>query len=214
MTVKELHIGIDVGLQGIRSEINDGLLPEEKDFLLNKSRNEFIYEKLDRNTNTRNLKHHNSKIRITDLERLSTAKNITTFKKEENIFCGILPSNYLENIIIEAETYCKSNVICKNNNIDNSNLETSKLFYSVYKIDSSINQFKDFKLSVFKDNNEIVLFNLADYNKFLNGFNEEEEVFYLIEYILDIVNSNTDYEVYYETFNDLFFQNSFIIVSK
>lgn len=209
MTVKEMHIGIDIGLQNIRSNLFDTLLPEEKDWILNEVTLDFISLRYDKNSNPAGLRFEDNKKRLNDIQKLITPlSGVSFYRLNDECSFALLPANYYEDINIEVGTLN----LCKNNN---DATEKVYKYYTIIPFANSRNTlYLNFKIIANNLINPLYdINNFSDYKSSLKG---EEERFYIIRNILDYVNSNTTLtkvQVYWEYFNEVYYPNSFIFVS-
>ena len=74
MTVKEMHIGIDMILQKVNSNVISSFEPEEKDWVLNEEVNRFIKQRLSILSNEKRLGFQDTQKRVDDLKNLITSK--------------------------------------------------------------------------------------------------------------------------------------------
>ena len=81
MTVAEMHIAINQGVQKIASHQVDVLLPQEIDFELNKAQDKFVKGRYNQFGNKYSKGFEQSQKRIDDLRRLITEESITTTYK-------------------------------------------------------------------------------------------------------------------------------------
>tara|TARA_R110000787_G_scaffold50721_5_gene120618 strand:+ start:14493 stop:15722 length:1230 start_codon:yes stop_codon:yes gene_type:complete len=98
MTVSEMHIAVNQGVQKIASHQVDVLLPQEIDFELNKAQDKFVKGRYNQFGNKYSKGFEQSQKRIDDLRRLITEESITTTYKgqvDHNVFIDsiVLPED-------------------------------------------------------------------------------------------------------------------------
>lgn len=70
MTVQDLHIAIDLELNKVNSNLYDIILPQEKDYFLNRAQERFIKQRYSPRSNAKQLGFEMSQKRIDDLRKL------------------------------------------------------------------------------------------------------------------------------------------------
>jgi hypothetical protein len=70
MTVQDLHIAIDLELNKVNSNLYDIILPQEKDYFLNRAQERFIKQRYSSRSNSKQLGFEMSQKRIDDLKNL------------------------------------------------------------------------------------------------------------------------------------------------
>ena len=98
MTVPEMHIAVNQGVQKIASHQVDVLLPQEIDFELNKAQDKFVKGRYNQFGNKYSKGFEQSQKRIDDLRRLITEETIDTVYKgqiDHNVFVDsiVLPED-------------------------------------------------------------------------------------------------------------------------
>jgi hypothetical protein len=89
MTIQEMHIGVQQGIQKISSHQVDIFLPQEMDLAINKNINKFVSQRYGKQSNTKQKGFEESQKRIDDLRTLVVEySDNTTFKSQigENAF--------------------------------------------------------------------------------------------------------------------------------
>jgi hypothetical protein len=204
-TVKEVHIAIDTELQQLSSNRKQTFHPEQYDMIINTSILKYIDDKISPKTNTKQEGFEDTQIRLDELKALKRNISLRCYNDSINKKYIILPSNYLH--LIENDCEITSHYNKRNLNISN-NTETKY----VYKINFS------------NDNNTIPndtlykscviyspgLFTIS-YNKSIYS---KLGKFEIINYFLDVLNKQYNFDVYWEWYNNIYEANRFIIVSN
>lgn len=215
MTVQEIHIEIDLGLQNINSNKREKFLPEEKDWLFNLATRRFISQRINPKSNSKGEGFQSNIKRYQDLDPLLVSGSIPLYYLDDNTCYGILPQNCHE--IIEESgirpLLARTDCGLRFNDFSLSNITRSVcpvLFPQTTQINgNTLNAFKGFKILM--DNT--VIYDTGNYPALVNGLVDADLYFTIIDQILREVNKRTDVEVRWEQFNDNRFDGSLIFVS-
>ena len=201
-TVKELHIAIDQELQYIDSNRKDSIKPEQKDWVLNSALIQLIKNKINPNSNVKQIGFEENLKRYDDLAALKSGLIFKdTYVDSKGKYC-ILPSDYL-NII-------SSNAVIINdcNHIIN-NVGTSTLLHMTKAVFKPIsgNTISDFKLY----HNGILIY---DYTTFGYTLNNYQSKYIIVRDVLDKFKSYGNFDVYWERYDNVYEPDTFIFISK
>jgi len=211
MNVNQMHLAIQQGVDKINSLQADMLLPQEIDIELNKSMIRFINSKYGKN-NIYRKGFEESQKRIDDLRSLVTEHASPVIFKEQynnNIWVDQfkLPTNYLYLVNQRSEIFI--------NNCE-------RIQYTIN--DAAEADYFVLPLSSLHNGTELadVLVAVADTNDSNTGFatlasgwsfnNYPEDISHFVDYLLDNSNWGPGVSIYWETYYDLHFPNSFIVL--
>ena len=157
MTVKEMHIGIDVGIQKLNSNVFRNLEPQEKDWLLNEAVYKFINNRISNKTNAIQQGYQSIQKRYDDIESLLTKKTLTAYKIDAKTVFGFLPYNYfhLDSDLSNVAFNCVS-IVGKYTEVAETSYQTQIEFVK----DTNVPAYSDFKIEYTDSNNVVInLFN-------------------------------------------------------
>lgn len=215
MTVKEIHIEIDLGLQNINSNQREKLFPEEKDWLFNLATRRFISQRTNPKSNPKGEGFQSTLKRYQDLDALLVSSSIPLYYLDDNTCYGILPQNCHEVIEESGIRPLLARTDCGLRFADFSltNLNRSVcpvLFPQTTQVNgNTLNAFKGFKILM--DNT--VIYDTGNYPALVNGLVDADLYFTIIDQILREVNKRTDIEVRWEQFNENRWDGSLIFIS-
>lgn len=108
MTIQEAHIALDIEVQKINSNAYANFLPEEKDYFLNKSQDQFIRTKFDHLSNRKQKGYDENQVRIDDLRAiLQKPVFIQAFAQSaRGRRTAALPGDYMFRVALEARIDC------------------------------------------------------------------------------------------------------------
>lgn len=206
MGIQRLHSKFDTLFNGVNSKNYLSYTPEEKDLLLYKTAFTLIEE-------FRQIRKNN--ISGND-DNFSNQEFISLFRKEKKlncfnknsttVFCQ-LPIDFLslENVICTAVYDCGKK-LTKSKNI--------KLYKTIVPLGSFYNE-RDFSFEIKDNANTIYSSRSVKGLNFYQNLNSEHEnyVAYAIQPLLDEL-AVSSYEVYYENYEDTFYENSLIFISS
>lgn len=115
MTAQEMHIEIDLDLQKLNSSINKNLLPQEKDWFLNREVTKFINQRLDKHSNRKQTGFAETSKRVDDLRELVRVQTLVVNKNDRGESYAAFPSNYLR--YIRFDDYLKKECTNSTKNI-------------------------------------------------------------------------------------------------
>lgn len=93
-----MHIELDLELQKLNSGITKNLLPQEKDWFLNKEVNKYINQKIDKHSNRKQTGFAETMKRVDDLRELVRVETKIVETNNRGESCITFPSNYLHYI--------------------------------------------------------------------------------------------------------------------
>jgi len=208
MTAKEMHIGVEQGLQRHNSYVFDDFLPEEIDLVLNKVTKRFIDDKFRKDNVSKGFQPNQGN--LDDIQFLIEKDvKLPAFLDFTNdkAYC-VLPSNYLYLI----NNRSKINDNCKLVNF--TEVEPFTENYLVYTLKNSENEenpYDEFKI-IF---NGVTIF---DIDKYLisQGLSVNEEKFVIKNLVIDEIRNNLPTGVigiYWERYRNSYYPDSFIVVT-
>lgn len=209
MTVKELHVNFDIAAQEVNSNRFDEVTSEEKDILLNNAMLKFINDTLENTTNPIKEGYQDTIKRYDELEALYENMELQVYNIDDRKQFVFLPPDYLHYDFSESKVF---------NNCNQNNLIELQDDYYIYTL-----EFEDFVENIAEDfkfeYNSTTYFNVADYPEIANNIYGNEIKFILIKSIIDnlqyfLKNKDNAVYMYWEKFNNKFYKNSFIFVSK
>lgn len=196
MTIQEMHIGIDLHLQKVNSDYVDGISPEEKDWFINEGHTKFIFNRINPVSNDKRQGLQTNQKRFDDLRVLITPyDSIAYIKDNESNFIN-LPPNYLYLLNDRSEV----DMIC-------NRAFPTPITITEYYISFNLDHIAIADLNKLIINRNITtIFDAQDFN--LN-FSDDAERFIIYNIILEELRKT--YTVYWEKFETINNQNSFII---
>lgn len=204
-TVKEYHIGIDLGLQDINSERKANIKPEDKDWILNEVALQYINSRVNPKSNPKGEGFEETQKRLDDLSPLKRTGVLRLYKDGiiNNCMYGYLPKDYY--MMINS----RSRIQYDCNGVTTTSLTYTRNICVVpfAKDTSTVPYYSNFRLTY----NGNALFSITNYN-ISNALNKEESRFMYILLVLEEINKRTDLEVYWENYGSAYYQNSFIFV--
>jgi hypothetical protein len=207
MTTQELHIGIDLELQSVNRQNKKGLLPQEKDWFLNREVLNYINNLSDNSSKKPNFQ--NTIKNLEDIEELVVVSSIKEVKGGK----VILPSNSFR--LISATAYCSDDC--------NVPVILSNKTKHITRFNVTINQnnLNTFQININSNTGVQTVFTLNDLPlNYINAseFNRQQ---FLLNKALQIKLKkkfneilNDDVELYFNKYEQSFNDNSFILVSN
>lgn len=190
-TVKEMHIGIDLLLQKINSNVLDDFEDQEKDWILNEEVIRFIKQRIDPRSNDKKLGFEASQKRFDDLKPLITPASIPCYVRDSNSVFGYLPPDYLT--LINDRTTTKN--LCGSSFSTTATTSVSKSIACI-PIKDDVGLYAFFKIKI----NGTLVFNITDYiTGGLASVDSKFELFYLVQRILTQQGFVCKYGSYYGT---------------
>lgn len=213
MLVQEMHIGLDVGVQKLNTDILDNIVPEQKDWVLNEAMLRFIKNRVNPKSNPKQEGFEHNVKRIEDLEDLYEQINLPVFIEDTEKQYAVLPSDYF--LLIEGE----SSVVYNCNNVNKNIGSINELSCIVpFTDNSTATPFEGFRVTQLQGTIQTILFDINNYqfvSNVANGIlNSVEEKFYIVHHVLEIINRNTNIEVYWEVYKNVYSPNSFIFITN
>jgi len=213
MLVREMHIGIDIGVQKMNSEKLEDLRAEEKDWVLNEAQLRFIKNRTNRKSNQKKDGFEDTIKRYEDIEELIESVSLPVYIKDSETMFSILPYNHF--LLVDSF----SDIIYNCNDVIKTEIDIIKKISIVKFKEDTVKKFKEYKLSYNDGTNLTDIFNMQDYSftensPTGNGLIDNEERFYIVAHILEVVNRLNDLEVYWENYNGKYYPNSFIFTTN
>lgn len=199
-TVKEVHIGIELGLQQLNSNRKQALLPEYYDYTINTVLLDYVNEKIDAKANKNLEGFEDSQKRVDELRELKRKRTLNFIVDTAKRSYIILPSNYYR--LIPG-----SNVNLHYNKRLLNTTESNIINY-VTTMNFASNNF-----SAFTNFNTVVCTingNAFSFTKSLTNINSRFEV---VNAILSYFRNFTGFDIYWEYYNDSYYKDKFIVVS-
>lgn len=211
VSVQELHIGIDQGLQHVDSNRKSSLQQEEKDWILNESILEYIYTRLNPKSNPKQEGFEDTQKRYDDLEVLKKDVTLKCYvdTQHENTVYAMLPVDYLHRTKdVSLVLYDCNGLTFPAQSQDNP----SSVIIEFPKDSGTAPYYVGFSISF----NGTTIFDINDYN--LGSLNNIQSRYMIILLALEELNKRTDMEFYWENYGELsgsaYKKDSFIIVHK
>lgn len=203
-TVTEMHIALDLGLQHINSNRKQSISVDHKDMALNYAVLQFIETRTSPKSNRKGEGLEETFKRYEDLEELKRTYKSKVNVSDNNSFI-IFPSDYYKFISAGA------NVKFSKFDLPTPHIDTTIVYHTLlFSDDSSANQtYENFKLT--KDGNTI--FDATSY-KGLPDLYGADSKFMIINLVLEEINKLNDVDIYWESWNNVYKKDSFIIISK
>lgn len=205
MTVQEMHIGIDLLLQKVNSNIISNVKSEEKDVLLNNEVLRYINQRINpKNPESKGIKFQGTSKRYEDLKALIEPYSSSTYVRDNKSVFIYLPSNCLH--IINDRSITKN--LCGLAYAPTTTTEV--IYYTTLKLPliSAVNNYLGFTIIV----DGITIFDITNYPQFAS-ITSDKQRFQLIDFILEALKDK-GYEAKYENYLDMFSLESIIIKSN
>jgi len=155
MTTQEMHIEIDLDLQKINSQNTKNLLPQEKDWFLNREVINYLISKTTPSSNVKQLGFEDTAKRVEDIKDFIRVKNIPIETNNRGEKFIVLPSNYFGYIRFDAYSYRN----CSNINIAAVNATS---YRSTFKIELPATELTAYKIEVVTPTGTKTLFDLSN----------------------------------------------------
>ncbi len=208
MTVREMHIGIDIGLQQLKSEVFDGLLPEEKDWVLNEAQLRFIDDQSKPISNPMRRGVQSTQTRTDNISELISTATLSPYVRDTKSVFGILPVDYF-NLIND-----RSNVI---NNCRKAFTSYTTQVVNYCELDWLFEtQIAAAGGSILNTItlNSIVIFNRTNYSSELNTKPQEERDLIFRNLIIAAMNTVSNVSAYWESYLDVYAKGKIIIIDN
>ena len=210
-TVKEMHLAIDMGLQHINSNRKQSIPPEWKDMALNYAVLQFIENRTSAKSNRKQEGLEDTQKRYDDLKDLKSANKVPTYKSDNyNRVFSILPSDYYKLISLGGKVkYSKFNLL-KESVTDH--IYCRFLPFPDNNIDGE--SYRNFSIAYVSNHQKLnTLFNINNYPNVPKLFSRDSK-FVLVNLVLETINSNPDYNIYWEQWNNIYKKDTFIIITN
>ena len=215
MTTIEVHSLVKLYIDRFDGNYRGDIQPEFLDILLQSS----VYELLDRHTNRetdfKKKGLQEGQKRLDDIEELTENVVLPTYIGNPDHFNKyvyvIMPTDYYS-LYSDYSTIgyaCKD--IVTGATTSNTTIKTAEVDFK--KDTSAVDLYKDFKLEINDGTTWTTLFQLSDYDYYVNGIPslDDDERFYIVNMLLEKVNrEQTDVEVYWERYTS-YKPNKFIV---
>lgn len=200
MTIKELHLQIDIIIQRLKSEIFEGLVPEQKDILLYWGTLKLIEDTLKGNGML-----DSSEGNADLLEELKTTVTLSPFiKVKDELSVVELPINYLRHIRSRTASIVNCSKAVTLDTVNSS----ERLCGVPFTFEYPANQ--DFQIVLKKGAAETVI----SFTKFLQPIYTDEGKFDLLNYIITKFNEyGLDISLRYEKYNYLSYDDTLMFVT-
>lgn len=196
MTVKELHIGVDLGVDNLNAKLQDWVEDEELDFILNKNQLNYIKTKYNPTSNKLVKGFEQSEKRIQDLSKLHIVNYSDTayVTDDSNRFRFNLPQDLMFITSITAMVFYKN---C--GSITYSTTEETVSYFKFKLNTSSLLSFVDFDVL---QSGVSILTSTSDFSNYLLPEDLQAFITLLKE------RNNSNYRITYETFYDIYEQGT------
>lgn len=195
MTVKEVHIGVDLILQKINSNRVDSFEDQEIDWMFNEEVLRFVKQRINASSNDKGQGFQYNKKRFEDLKQLiSPPVTLPAYVRDDNSVFSYLPYNYL--ILANDRTTTKD--LCSGSFSSTSTTTVTKdIVCFTIKDDSSL--YSTFKIRI----NGVTVFDITTIPSISSGLASIEskfELFAILEQNLTGLGYDCKYGTYYETY--------------
>lgn len=198
-----MHIGIDLELQKVNSNVISALKPQEKDWFLTYEMYRFIKQRINPQSNEKNLGFEEDQKRYDDLEALkkTTSLSVSALSNEDAVF-AYLPADYMH--LTNDRSLVKD--LC---GLPYSPTTVATNFYITDIIIplTVTDNYVEFKIKI----NGTTVYRGGDY--FPTGIPTSDAVFEIFNSILDTINKLPGFECKYENFKGVYSKNRLIIAS-
>ena len=220
-TIKELHIEIEQRIQQVTSNRYGALPHQFYDMMLNRTAVQYVQLKSNRKTNYKAEGLEDSKKRVDDIQSLKRETIWLSVKKDEepNRAFVILPGDYLKLVSSTSRLKYGKPRFHKELHKTYSKDDIKNLYY--YVID--LKQVYDAFLNVGKNYDDESYIQIGDlklnvksvYDIVYNDGNREYDLFEIAPLICNLLrlNLSNDYQIYWERWDNRFYQHSVIITT-
>jgi hypothetical protein len=159
-----------------------------------------------------------TKSKYDNIEELLTTKRLPVFIEEpgRSMFV-ILPANYFKLVDDKCLTYYNCNNVYATPNVTQGiyNYYICRFAFENDTVNTVPNLYQNLKIELTDSLGTITtLFDIQNYPHFITGLSDNDLKFELINLILQELNSVTGIEVYWETYNEQYNPNSFILITN
>lgn len=207
MTIREMHISLDVHLNKIDSQKFANFQPEEKDLMLNAAQVRFLKNRInDWSIESRGHGFQEVQKRLDDVQQLVEPVTLPVYKLDSEHVYSILPSNYFS--LVDDASYVKRN--CRG--IDISETTTSLYYYEL-----SLEELIPYTSLTMLDSlvstpqGSVALLNTTNL-PYYTSISDEDLKFNLVNLIMQEMSKVSGYSVYYEVFNTTYKRDTIFIV--
>lgn len=227
MLPNEMHIAIDESLQYVNSSLYDTILPEEKDWFLNETCIRFIRDSISIKANRKKEGFDDTIERYEGLEELVTDSGLTMYVHPSEINCmrSYMPNNFFTLINDRSVINWNCNGISL---VKTTPASTIKYCIAPFPL-VSVDIYARYKLEIWNTvGGGSTLATLFDMNDATGLLNDNLKIIYptglpALSYKFIIINQllyrcaretsvNTYCSVYWEKFENIYAQNSFIVI--
>lgn len=203
MTPKEMHIGIDIGLQMITSNRKSIVEPKEKDWILNQAVLQFINTRVNPKSNPKREGFEDTQKRYDDLADIKNAVSLTVYvNKDYEQFC-VLPCDYLH--LVNDRSILEYN--CNGFDLTTSNIEKQVCYVSFTDDNTTGAKYGNFNILL----DGVSIFNISSYP--IGSLYTNSSKFEIINIVLEEINKRSDIEVYWERYDNIYKKDQFIFIS-
>lgn len=188
-----MHIGIDLILQKVNSNIISSLEPEEKDWVLNEEMYRFIKQRTEPKSNDKRLGFERNQKRYDDIKPLLQPATLSCYTRDTESVFSFLPSDYI--FLVNDRSLTKD--LCGNAYSTVGTTAVNKHILCLPILDDE-NLYVDTIISI----NDVELFSTANYPQFEDGLSAVDAKFQLIPFIIEALRK-AGYECKYEYFHSI-----------
>jgi hypothetical protein len=201
MTVKEMHIGVNLLLQKVNSNYIDSFEPEEIDWALNEEVLRFIKQRRSNRSNDKQKGFLDGQKRFDDLKPLITPASLPCYVRDNNSVFSYLPHDYLT--LDNDRTITKD--LCKAAYQPTTSLVT-KYIYCI-QIEDDVDLYQNFRILF----DGVEVFNINNYPAYATGLQTSAK-FQLINLILEVF-IQAGYICKYRSYYDVVCPQGIILVT-
>lgn len=203
-----MHIGIDIGLQQLKSERFDGLLPEEKDWILNEAQYKFIDNQTNPISNPLKRGLESSQTRYDNISELITPYRNTLFIRDNRSVYAPLPFDYFNLVNDRSFVVNNCNKVFTDYSLQNVNY--CQLAWELFsqKTITAVIHFLD-TITI----NGTLVYNASNYStEFRDKPKDERDIILkdFIPYLINLANI-TGVRAYWESYINTYTKGSVII---
>lgn len=214
MTPREIHIAIDLGLQKAGSFAYDNIKDEFKDYAFNRMGDAYIIEKTTRSIDSKQSGFEDNINRLSTIRELVTEANLTVLNQtSQKRQYSLLPYDYMSFIEAYGETVssCDSSAISFNSSTVVEYISIVPFRKSDFGLTPPSPPFANTRVFKVINTTPVEIFDFSDFS---TGLSSIDEIFTVINKILNDVNRQTDLKVYWEHYRESYYPDSFIFVSN
>jgi hypothetical protein len=206
MNSVQILVEFEQRLQEIAAYTQGRLETDEIMLILNASVYRFIHYRINPKSNVQRQGFQTTQNRYDDLESLIREKSLNGFWEDAGRVKFILPADYYHLLSERPHAFYGCGTAIP---------EPKTIYSQVYFTFELAHNTADYiGFSIYADvagDNE-KLFDSTEYSYYNGGFPDTDELFKLRNHLIDVINLETGWDIYFERFDNLYYPNQFILI--